>query len=294
MIALLFSILSSSTIYIVFKLFGKFKINSLNALVVNYFTAFLLGISGNLISINSSELWLREWIFGAVILGFLFILVFNLMIITTQRSGMSVVSVASKMSVALSVGFVIFYYDEDPGILKITGILLALVAVYLVSVKTKKGIAVKKSELIFPLLVFFGSGIIESGIKFMEAAYVAEDEVALFSAGIFAVAGIVGTIMILFRWFFKSTPVRFKDILGGIILGIPNYYSVYFFILALRSGVMPGSTVFILNNVSIVLVSTFLGIILFREKLLRKNWIGIALAVISIILVAASTNFYPG
>jgi uncharacterized membrane protein len=58
--------------------------------------------------------------------------------------------------------------------------------------------------------------------------------------------------------------------------------------MALRSEGFESSTIFTINNVAIVLLSTLLGIILFKERLLPKNWIGIALAVISIILVANS------
>ena len=34
--------------------------------------------------------------------------------------------------------------------------------------------------------------------------------------------------------------------------------------------------------------STILGIVIFKEKLIPKNWLGVALAIISIILVAST------
>ncbi|HET7361906.1 MAG TPA: EamA family transporter, partial [Salinimicrobium sp.] len=130
MIPLLLSILSSSLIYVVFKLLGKYKVDSLQAIVVNYITACLIGIYGHFEITGLNTIFSETWFLGSVVLGCLFIMVFNLMmIVTAQRNGMSVVSVASKMSVALSIIFVIFYYNEEPGILKISGILLALVAV---------------------------------------------------------------------------------------------------------------------------------------------------------------------
>lgn len=291
MIPLLLSILSSSLIYVVFKLLGKFKVDSLQAIVVNYMTACLIGVYGHFEITGLDTIFSESWFLGSVILGCLFIIVFNLMIVTAQRNGMSVVSVASKMSVALSIIFVIFYYNEEPGILKISGIILALIAVYLVSAKTKRGIDLKKSDMLFPFLVFIGSGIIESGIKFMETTYVAGNEVALFSATTFGTAACIGLVVIAIRYFINGKFFRGKDIIGGILLGIPNYFSIYYFILALRSEGMNSSTVFILNNILIVLFSTFLGILFFREKLLRKNWMGIALAIVSIILVALSTKF---
>jgi len=289
LIFLLLSILSSSAIYVVFKLLDRFRINSLYAIVVNYFTACVAGYFGLERAFSVDDTLGQDWIFGAILLGILFITVFNLMAITTQKSGLSAVSVASKMSVALPILFVIFYYDEPTGFLKIFGIILALIAVYLSSVKTKSGIKLEKNTLIFPLLVFLGSGIIETLIKFLEQNFVAKEDVALFSTSIFICAAAIGTVAGMIQFTKKKIKFTYKEILGGIALGVPNYYSIYFFIQALRSG-MPSTTVFILNNVAIVLLSTLLGIFLFREKLLRKNWIGIALAVVSIILVAFTTR----
>ena len=167
MIALIFSVLSSSAIYIVFKLFGRYKVTTLNALIINYLTAFILGLvfQGNF-SLNTLKPVIdKEWFLGSMMLGAMFILVFNLMVITTQKGGMSVVSVASKMSVAIPVVFVIIYYDESLGFLKIIGIILALVSVYMVSVRKKDGLSINMSYFIYPILVFLGSGIIESSIK---------------------------------------------------------------------------------------------------------------------------------
>jgi len=170
LIVLLLSILSSSAIYVAFKLFGKYKITTLNALIVNYFTAFILGLSlQDQLSISELlETPQKDWFYGSMALGVMFILVFYLMVITTQKGGMSVVSVASKMSVAIPVLFVIAYYDEPLGLLKIIGILMALVSVYLVSVRRRDGLSIDMKFFIFPLLVFLGSGLIESSIKFLE------------------------------------------------------------------------------------------------------------------------------
>ena len=287
MIALLLSILSSSAIYIAFKLFGKYNINTLNALVINYFTAFSLGllIQNNFTLQTFAELPTRDWFFGSMALGGMFILVFTLMVITTQRGGMSVVSVSSKMSVAIPVVFVIFYYNEPLDMFKIFGIIMALASVYLVSVRRKDGLKINYRYFIFPVLVFLGSGLIESSIKFLENTYVAKDEISLFSASTFFFAFFTGGIVIGFRELKSKTSFNLKDVWGGIVLGIPNYFSIYFFILALRIEGFESSSIFIINNVSIVLLSTFLGLLFFKERLIFKNWVGVAVAVLSIILI---------
>lgn len=286
MIFLLLSVLSSSVIFVIFKLYNRYGVNTLQAIIVNYFIAFSVGLAVDDQPLDLQRISGELWFPGTLVLGCLFISVFYLAAVTTQRSGLSVVSVATKMSVAIPVLFGILLYSESTGILKIIGIALALVAVYLTSIKKTEGIAIKKKNLIFPLLVFFGSGIIDTTIKYLETTYVAEVDVALFSATIFAVAGCIGILILIIQAIKGTLKITFRNILGGIALGIPNFFSIYFLVMALRSGGYDSSTIFPINNVAIVMLSTFLGILLFGERIIPKNWIGITLAVISIILIA--------
>ena len=83
----------------------------------------------------------------------------------------------------------------------------------------------------------------------------------------------------------KSIKLEFKSIYGGIALGIVNYYSIYFLLKALQYEGTESSTIFTVNNVAIVMLSTLIGLVLFRETIYTKNWIGIVLAVVSIALV---------
>ncbi|CAL65611.1 EamA family transporter [Christiangramia forsetii] len=288
MIYLLLSVLSSTIIFVVFRLYKKFGVNTLQAIVVNYFIACTVGFFGYIEGSDFTEVPGESWFPGALMLGFLFIAVFNLAAITTQKSGLSVVAVATKMSVAIPVLFGIFLYNENTGVLKIIGIFLALVAVYLTSIKTEQGISIKTENLIFPLLVFLGSGIIDTSLKYLETSYVSETDVGLFSSTIFATAGAIGILVLLYQAIKGTLKFSYKNILGGIALGIPNYYSIYFLVMALRSNGFDSSTIFTMNHVAIVTLSTLVGILLFKEKLIKKNWIGLALAVISIILVANS------
>jgi len=291
LIYLLLSVLSSSVIFVIFKLFERFKINTLQAIIFNYFFAFSAGMLVDRQPIDTLKVFSEDWFLGTFILGFMFIAVFYLAALTTQRSGLSVVSVATKMSVAIPVLFGIILYNESTGLIKIFGIVLALVAVYLTSIKKKDGIKIKKRNLIFPLLVFFGSGIIDTTLKFLETSYVAEADVALFSSTIFAIAGLIGVCILIFQRIRGSLKLSFKNVIGGVALGIPNFGSIYFLVLALRTEGMESSTIFPLNNVAIVMISTFLGILLFKERMLPKNWIGILLAVASIILIATSEEW---
>jgi uncharacterized membrane protein len=91
---------------------------------------------------------------------------------------------------------------------------------------------------------------------------------------------------VFFKSFKQGVKVSPNSIIGGIALGVPNYFSIYFLLGALQNNVLNSASVFTINNVAIVMLSTLLGIVLFREELSVKNWVGITLAVFSIILVA--------
>ncbi|GGX28656.1 EamA family transporter [Aquimarina muelleri] len=288
MIYLFLSIIASSWIFVIFKLFSKYNVNTLQAIVVNYIVASISGIVAYSEPINLVIISKQDWFYGAMILGVVFISVFNLMAYTTQKNGLSVAAVANKMSLVIPILFGILVYHESTGFLKITGIIVAIIAVYLTSIKTNNDISIKKENVIFPLLVFIGSGIIDTSLKFLETSYVSKNDIPIFSATIFVCAAIIGLSTLTYKAFKGSLKISLKNIIAGIGLGVPNYFSVYFLIKALRHDAMESSTVFTINNIIVLLVSTFAGILLFKERLILKNWIGILLAIFSIILVASS------
>lgn len=288
MIYLALSVLSSTLIYIVFKTFKSFNINVLNALILNYITAAVLGFNMQTTTIGFSELPNFSWFLPAAGLGVFFICIFYLMAMTTEKHGMSVVSVASKMSLSIPVIFVIFYYSEVVTVLKVAGIILALFSVYMVSSGKNEKLDVKFKNLLLPFGVFLGSGIIETSIKILQQDYVPSEETPVFSASIFLFAALTGTLIFIVRFIRQKVFIRIKDIIAGIALGVPNYFSIYFLIEALRNPNLDSSIVFVMNNVSIVLLSTGVGILLFKEYLYRRNKIGIIIAIVSIVLVAIS------
>ncbi|WP_299335630.1 DMT family transporter [uncultured Psychroserpens sp.] len=284
MIYLLLSISASTLIFIIFKLFNKYGINTLQAIVVNYFTACLFGLYIYDAPIRINEILASKWIYGALGLGFLFIAIFNVMALTAQRNGLSVASVASKMSVIIPIIFGIYVYKEGVGFQKIIGIILALVSVYLTSVKPKASDNINKG-LWLPILLFFGSGIIDTSIKYVETTYLADNGIPIFSATIFAFAFTIGSSILIMRAFKKPYTFPLKTIIGGSILGIVNYCSIYYLLKALNHESLESSTLFTINNVAIVMVSTLLGLILFKERISKMNWLGISLAIISIVIV---------
>jgi drug/metabolite transporter (DMT)-like permease len=287
LIFLLLSILISTGLFVIFKYFGIYKVDVLKAIFINYIVAFILGFTFAKPNFSVSEIPNQPWFLGALCLGALFVSIFFVMAMTAQKNGVSVASVAGKMSVVIPVFFGVFLYSESVTFLKVVGILIALVAVYLASVK--EGVkSSKKAGLLLPILLFLGSGAIDTTLKFVEVNYVPKSDVSLFSGSLFGIAASIAGLIVLLKTIKKRESFGVKNIVAGIVLGVPNYFSIIFLIKALQTEGFESSTLFTLNNVGIVVVSTIVGILLFKEKFSLKNKIGVALAILGIVMVALS------
>ncbi|OIQ28987.1 MAG: hypothetical protein BM564_07160 [Bacteroidetes bacterium MedPE-SWsnd-G2] len=284
MIHLFLSILSSAGIFLLFKLFDRFKVNNLQAIVVNYFAACATGLILYKNPINIGVVINEPWFFGAFILGFLFIAVFMIMALTAQKNGLSVASVAGKMSVIIPVVFGLIVYSESINIQKSIGIILALFAVYYTANKSKKS-PINSSSFKLPVLLFLGTGIIDTTIKYLETTQVKPNDIPIFSSTIFLFAGCIGITILGYKIITKKTVWQWKSLIAGLFLGTINYFSVFYLLKALNHKDLESSTIFTINNVAVVMITTLIGVALFKERLTQKNWIGIILAILSIVLV---------
>ena len=283
MIFLLLSILFSTGLFVIFKYFGIYKIDVLKAIFVNYIVAFSMGFFFAERQIPISEIYVQPWFSGALFLGALFVSIFFVMAMTAQKNGVSVTSIAGKMSVVVPVFFGIILYNESVTFLKIVGIIMALIAVYLSSVKEEK--SEKNGTLLLPILLFIGSGTIDTLLKYIQENYVADEDVSIFSGSLFGIAGVFAFLILVIKTIKKRASFGYKNIIAGIILGVPNYYSIIFLIKALQNKHFESSTLFTINNVAIVVVSTLVGLFFFKEKFSVKNKVGVAMAILGIILV---------
>ena len=136
------------------------------------------------------------------------------------------------------------------------------------------------------IIVFISSGVLDSVIKYTQQYYLPEDETILFLPVVFSVAFICGLIVLFFSR--KKETFHPKNILWGFILGIPNYASIYFLFKTLEIKGFESSVIFPMNNMGIVAASSIFSFLLFKEHFTKLNWIGIALSIIAITLIAFS------
>ena len=118
MISLFWAIFFSVLLFIVFKYFSKYNINTFQAIVCNYIVAFTVGIYTTEQSISLATTLQKPWLLYCIYLGSLFIAIFFTMGKTSQLNGVSVASVASKMSLIIPVLFGLLFFKESIGFLK--------------------------------------------------------------------------------------------------------------------------------------------------------------------------------
>ena len=275
MINLVLAIFMTTTLFVLFKEFKKNKINTSQAITFNYLSAFLISI----ISINMDiSIITNEWFFHAILLGSFFVIMFNIMAKSTQLLGISVSSMASKMSLIIPVIGAIIIHHTSVSIHKTCGLIIAIISIYLTF---KKDNIQKKSILAF--LLFIGAGILDMWIDLIRILYIDNNsDFNQFISTIFISAFITGLV----KNYIKKESINKKDISAGIILGLPNYLSIYFVLLALES--LGTIYVFSILNIGVVVLSTLISYFLYKEQLSNTNIIGVLLACISILIIANS------
>ena len=284
----LWCITVTTCIGIGFKLFGRFNINTFNAIVINYTVCLILG---TLIGKESGwpfsgAILQAKWFSFDVILGLMFIVGFNLTANSIQQAGITMTTLIQRMSIILTVSFTVILFHEHFGWLELCGLLLALMAIIAINQKTSS-LSLKLSGPL-PLIlmaVLVISAAIEILLYYVEkTGLVGNDQMAFTTHG-FGCAAIFGWVSLVWLAFKRKLKLTGRDVIAGILLGIPNFFSIFLLLKMLNQG-WNGSLMYPLVNVSVLLLSTIVAVIAFREKLNRLNWIGIGLASAAILVIA--------
>lgn len=291
MIYLLLCILSSTAILIIFKLLGKASTKTFPVIVINYLVASVLGYGLNDFNADVATVYSTPWFPLAVIIGVFFVVGFYLIAKSSQKAGIAVTSVASKMSVIIPIVFSIVYDSNDKlTFIKTAGVICALIAVVL-TVYRKRGLDVNVKYIYLPIILFLSMGIIDSIVRYSQYKYINDSILPFFTATLFSIAAIAGILFSVIRRYPAAWFLNGKTLIFGTLLGLANFGSIYFIIKALNQQVFAGSIVYGINNIGIVGLSVVLAQLLFNEKLNRINWIGIGLAIAAIVILSYSQNF---
>lgn len=285
------SIVLTSYLLLSFKVCGKLNIPVFPAIVFNYMTCV---ITGSIVNGGFPIQWTAiktPWFQWAMIMGVLFIISFNLIGITAQKLGVAVASVANKLSLIIPVILSIILYQEQVVGWEIVGIALALLAVIFTCFPqnnlAEHGIKIPMlQKILLPTLVFIGSGFLDALINHVQQSYVTKATNNAFLISGFFSAACIGIIVLLYQYWKGQLVFKFNQVLAGICIGIPNYFSIWCLVQFLQDSPWETSASLPVNNMGIVLFSTLVAAFLFKEKLSKINWIGIGLSAIAIYLIA--------
>ncbi|MEO5584835.1 MAG: DMT family transporter [Flavobacteriales bacterium] len=281
MVLVMLSALFTAALYVLFKLFDRRKVPLLPAIVVNYIVAFLFGLfySTPWTAGDISLLWLPSALQGG-----LFILLFHLIGSASQRIGISPTTVASKMSLALTVMITVLIFREQPSALAWSGIALAVLGVTFSS--WGGGTRGAKGWWLLPV-IFFASAISDVLINASQRTRVTPMTEAVFPTMIFGFAALFGLCWLVFRAD-RIALLQPRTWFWGALLGGVNYASIFFLVLALSRGGLQASSVFPLANVGVILFGTAASIVLFKERLRAVQWVGIVLSIAALGLIISA------
>jgi drug/metabolite transporter (DMT)-like permease len=284
---LLLSIFSSTLIFILFRSFPKYKVDTLQAVVANYFVAFTCGImlfSNDLSTLKNQEIMQASPF--AFLCGVLFISLFVIMGISSQKNGVATTSIAVKMSMALSVLFVLIAQFNAINFNNLIPLILALAGVFLVSYQgqTKEG---SGSAWMLGIL-FLGSAGLDLVLFFVQDSWLPNFHKGLFASLGFGMAGCLGLLYLIYLSFQKKLKFNLRSWVGGIVLGIPNYFSIYLLVKAYKSLGIEPQQVLSIANVGVVLASALVGFLLFKEPFSWKKGWGMVLCLLALSLSVIS------
>lgn len=285
MIHLILAILFSTAIFVVMRLFSRFNLDNHQALMWNYATATAIGYIMTAANGPVTSPMSEPWFPLSLLTGFWFILTYVLMVVSSQRSGVTITSLSSKLSVVIPTLFGVFFLKETLGLIPATGVVLALTALFLVvGGKDKKQAKAPKTTLVvlLPILIFFGTGIGDILMKVTETRNLSDDLTPMV-AFIYGISFLFSLLLMGYDLIKGKSKWQWKNAAGGIALGTVNFFSTYSVYHAMR--VFDNVVLFPVYNIGVVCLTALCGLLLFKEKLTWKNYLGLVIAIIAVILI---------
>lgn len=278
MIYLLLAILSSAVITIIMRAGQKWVKDDIAMFIGNYIICTLLSLiymkgSSPFKIVNGSNLAIGMGVLG----GILFLLSFVLLKLNITQNGIIMATTFMKLGVLVPTLMAIIIFHDSPKISQLGGFVVALLAILIINgIGTKP--AAKSSSAWLLVILLLSGGFTDSLANIYDKAGTTEakDQYLFF---IFLVAALLCLITLIIK---KRVPTL-KELALGAIVGIPNYYSTRFLLLALSK--LPAIVVYPVFNIATIFVVSLVGIVAFKEKLSKRKWIGMALIALALLLL---------
>lgn len=300
------AIIFASLFSVIFKISQNKGIDTRQVIFFNYSTAVLVSCVGMAARLFSGEAIQSDYSLHssscayAVVEGILFALGFILMDRSVWRSGVALTTVSARASLILPVIFSwAFLAQSAPAWLPVGIVLVSLLLIILPAESqehpgaklTGKTEAQRRRRVLLVLfLVFVCLGTSDFMMKVAQQSVSthlaenasAETHIDSLTALIFVAASLAALVYCLTSKSFKKHPVRWKSLLMGVLLGVVNLIGTSCSLRALA--VLSTGLYYPIYNIGIVLVSTLVGVLLFKERIKWIQFVGMAMAVAAILL----------
>lgn len=271
---LLLAIFSSSAIAVLMRLSsGKIQ-NNVAMLAMNYLMCTLLSMGfsgpGSLFPAGSTLTLLM-----GTAQGLLYLVSFLLLNISTARNGVVLSSVFMKLGLLVPMVLSIFLFGELPSALQLIGFVMALSAIFLINFEPGQK-QIRMNWLLLLLLLGGGSG--DAMAKIFETW--GDPSLA---SHFLLYTFLTALILCLALMKYKQQRIGRAELLFGLAIGIPNFFSAKFLLAALNS--LPAVIVYPTYSVATMLVVTLAGALFFREKLNRNQWLALVIILLALVFL---------
>ena len=277
MLNLLLAILSSALVSITMR-FSESKVkNNIGMLAMNYLMC--LGLAWGYTGFANpvpGEQGLGFTLTIGSINGFLYLAGFALFQVNIRKNGVVLSSTFMKLGLLVSMLVSMAFFGERPEIWQWLGFLLAVAAIILVNYQPGEKKANSKWGL---LLILLAGGTADAMSKVFEELGnpVLSDHFLLYT---FAMALV---FCVGLNFVSKKGMVGKKELLYGMLIGVPNFFSAKFLLGALRD--LSAVIVYPACNVATILVVTMAGVLLFKERLEKRQWIALTMILVALVLL---------
>ncbi|GGI26126.1 DMT family transporter [Pedobacter mendelii] len=283
MIYIVLSIFCSVTVAMLLKLAKRYQISIIQAVTINYLTVIVLSLlffKPDFKVINSSAPWPIY-----IVLSVLLPTIFLFLAASVKHLGIVKTDIAQRLSLFIPILAAYFIFKEDFNQLKFIGLGIAFLAIILTFLRKTEAQS-KSNKWLYPIMVFIGFGVID--ILFKQIALHKELPYTTSLFVVFCLSFLVSIIIVATMVIRKKTKIQLVNVGCGLILGVFNFGNILFYLKAHKALASNPSTVFASMNLGVIVVGTLIGIIVFKEKLSKLNYLGIALAVCAVILITLS------
>lgn len=208
-----------------------------------------------------------------IVNGAIYLISFVLYQHSVKRNGMVLSSTFMKLGLLVPIVVSLLVFRQIPALWQVFGFVIALAAILLLQSKGKDG------AFSFGLILLLITG---GGANAMSEIFEEVGDPARSSQFLLYTFLAAFVMCLLFTLYKKERPGR-ASLFYGFLIGIPNYFSARFLLLSLNSlpAVVAHPTY---SAVSVCMVSG-LGVLLFREHLTKRQWLGMVLILISLVLL---------